>query len=279
MTTYADRERSIADSEPIEFYDFTRVTGDVTERWGHVTSQTNLSLNGALYGALPGLLRSEIQQTGEASSMQVTITMPRNTCVAEELIGRKSPSPIRVTITRAQRGLADSEAKTIFSGEITDPVFEGSTATLTCMSEESAQSDTLGRTYYQRTCPYMLYGSLCGADPTLATWPGKVTAISADGFTVTVDEVGSPADHLGGGSHYYQSGWIQLPGAPPAFVTQQNGHDLVIQTAISGLVINDVLVMRAGCDHTPVGCVSHSNIARFGGFILIPLRDPWAGVS
>ncbi len=27
----------------------------------------------------------------------------------------------------------------------------------------------------------------------------------------------------------------------------------------------------AECDHTPVGCTAHANIARFGGFALIPV--------
>ncbi len=279
--TYDARERSVSDSEPVEYFEFTRTTGAVVETWRHVTASENLLFDGELWGALPGLARSDIQQNGEASSMQVTVTLPRETCVADELRGHANTAPIILRILRGQRGLADAEAKSIFRGQVTAPVFEGSVVTLTCQSEESAWSDALCRILYQRQCPHMLYDALCGADPVPRTFAGVITALSADFLDVTVDELDAPpsSTHLDAASIYYQAGSLRF-GTDRFFVTQQAGHVLTLQTPLVGAAVDDVLQLTAGCDRTPDGCQNvHDNLPRFGGFVLIPERNPLQGLS
>lgn len=277
--TYDSRELSSALSEPVECYDFFRDDGGGTvAHWRYVAAPVNLSFSGALYGAIPGLSRSEIQQTGETTSMQVTVTVPRDCEVALALRGKCSARPMQLVIRRTQRGLADTGAKEIFRGEVTDPVFEGSMAALTCSSEESVWGDALCRVAYSRTCPYMLYDVLCSADESAATFTGTITAISADFLTVTVDEVASPADHLGSGSLFYQTGAIDDAGTT-AMITKQAGHVLTLQTPLEGALVGDAVILLGGCDRTTVGCISHSNIERFGGFTKIPVVNPWAGLA
>jgi hypothetical protein len=276
--TYDSREKSGALSEPIEFYDFFRNDGGGETHWRYVASQETLSFLGDLYGALPGLSRSDIQQTGETTSMQVTVTVPRDAEVALAVRGLCSTGAVQLVIWRAQRGLTDDLAKEIFRGEITDPVFEGSMAALTCSSEESAWGDALCRVAYSRTCPYMLYDVLCSADAEAASFAGAITAISTDGLTVTVDEVGSPVDHLGADSLFYQTGCI-VRGADRAFVTKQLLHVLTLQTPLEGALVGDPVQLVGGCDRTTLGCISHNNIERFGGFTKIPVISPWAGLA
>jgi hypothetical protein len=237
-----------------------------------------MGFQSAVWGALPGLSRSDIQQKGETTSMQVVVTVPRDCEVALLLRGQCNPAPLELTIWRAQRGLADALAQEIFAGEVTDPVFDGSVAALTCSSEESAWGDTLCRVAYSRTCPHMLYDTLCGASKAAATFMGVITAISTDGLTVTVNETTSGVDHLAGGSVFYQMGSIQ-DGASVAFVTEQVGHALTVQTPLENAAVNDVVTLIGGCDRTPAGCIAHANIARFGGFALIPVINPWNGLT
>lgn len=276
--SFDSRERSIALSQPIEYYDFFRVDASATVHWRYVGAAETLSFAGALWGALPGLSRSDIQQKGETSSMQVTVTVPRDCEVALALRGQCSTNPVKLVITRAQRGLADGLAEEMFSGEVTDPVFEGSVAALTCSSEESAWGDTLCRLAYSRTCPHMFTDTLCGVTVASVTFVGTITALSADLLTVTVDEVAPPVDHLGGGSLFYQMGCVDA-GSGGRFVTQQVGHVLTLQTPLSGASVGDAVSLIGGCDRTPAGCTAHANIARFGGFALIPVINPWAGLT
>jgi hypothetical protein len=124
----------------------------------------------------------------------------------------------------------------------------------------------------------MLYDALCGADPAVATFAGTITALSADGLTVTVDETAVLVDHLVGGSTYYQSGCI-IAGVDQAFVTKQAGHVLTLQTPLEGAAVGDLVELLGGCDRTSVGCTAHGNIARFGGFAKIQVINPWAGLA
>jgi uncharacterized phage protein (TIGR02218 family) len=278
MTTYADREASIDASEPIEFYDFTRESNGTVEHWRHVTSTQNLTFNGDLYGAMPGLQRSAVQATGETTSMQCTLTLPREACVVGELRGRLSAAPILVTITRAQRGLADSETATIFRGELSDPKFEGSTCEVTCSSNESKWNQNLCRVFVQRTCPLMLYEPQCGADKAAVTFSGIVTAVADAGATLTVDEISTPEDHMGADSTFYQSGFLAV-GSVNVFITQQVAHVLSLQQPVD-VAIGDTVVITAGCDRQLMTCDErHRNVDRFGGFPLMPESNPWNGIA
>jgi uncharacterized phage protein (TIGR02218 family) len=278
--TFDARERSVAESEPIEFYRFSRGSGDTEETWLHVNGTETLTLNGETYDPTPGLTRSAISQSPEDSSMQVTVTLPRDVCVATEYRGSRSIAPIMLVVWRAQRGLDDSEAKPIYTGETGSPVFEGSTLTLTCKREESRWSERLGRVRCQRACPHMLFDQFCGADPDAVTFSAKITAINDTLDVITVEEQDAPpgSDHLDAGSHYYNSGTVKRAGRH-VFVIAQDEGELKLQTPLLDAVEGDIVRLTAGCNRQASDCADiHSNIERFGGFELIPDRNPWRGV-
>lgn len=278
--TYDDRERSVVGSEPVEFYRFSRGSGDTEETWLHVNAPNTLTLNGEAYTPTPGLTRSSISQSSEDSSMQVEVTLPRDVCIAAEFSGSRSPAPILLVIYRAQRGLADSEAKPIYTGEAGGPLFEGSTLTLTCKREESRWGQNLGRVHCQRGCPFMLFEGLCGADPDPVTFTARITAINAALDVLTIEETDAPAGstHLDVGSDYYLAGVVDRFGRK-GFVVKQVADELTLQTPMLDAVVGDFVRVTAGCDRQPTGCNKHNNIERYGGFILIPVRNPWEGVN
>jgi hypothetical protein len=43
--------------------------------------------------------------------------------------------------------------------------------------------------------------------------------------------------------------------------------------------VNVAAATVAECDHAAAGCIAHGNIERFGGFALIPVINPWAGLT
>lgn len=279
MTTYGDRELSVNASEPIELYRFIRDNGEDTESWFYVNADQNVSWNGDVYSACPGLHRSNIQQSGENTTMTVTIDVPRTACVTDELRGTLAPSPIELSIIRIQRGLADIENATIFNGEVSSSNFHDSVCTITGTSEESAWSDGLTRVYCQRTCPHMLYDGFCGADPAPVTFNVQVTDISDDLLTITIVELDSPTDHLGSDSQFYARGFVTRDGRA-VFVAGQASNVLTLRTPLVDGAVNDIFPATAGCNRLQSDCDTvHDNLDRFGGFPLIPVISPWAGLT
>jgi hypothetical protein len=278
--TFDARERSVAASEPVEFYRFSRGTGDTEETWLHVNGTEELTLNGELYSPTPGLKRTAISQTAEDSSMQTEVTLPRDVCLAGEYRGSRSPAPIMLVIWRAQRGLDDSEAKPIYTGETGAPVFEGSTLTLTCRREESRWSERLGRVRCQRACPHMLFDAFCGADPDAVTFTAKITAINDALDVLTVEEQDAPpgSEHLAAESQYFQTGSVTRNGRK-VFIASQVADEITLLTPLLDAAEGDTIKLTAGCNRQPGDCADiHNNIERYGGFPLIPDRNPWKGV-
>lgn len=279
MTSYADRENSVNASAPIELFRFVRNDGEDIEQWLYANADVNVSWNGDVYSACPGIHRSNIQQSGEDTTMTVTVDVPRTACVTDEISGEVAPSPIELTIVRIQRGLSDTESATIFNGEISAATFHDSVCTITGTSEESAWSDGLTRAFCERTCTNMLFDGFCNADKTRVTFNVQITAISADLKTITIIELDSPTDHLGIGSHFYRNGFVDRSGRY-VFVTEQAENVLTLQTALSNAAVGDIFPATGGCDHTPTDCDGvHDNIDRFFGFPLIPIVSPWSTLT
>ncbi len=281
MTTYRDREASVADSEPVELYEFTREDSvEGASSWRYANGESAIVFQGLIYSATPGIHRSNIQQTGETTSMQATVTIPRTACVTDALSGPRSPAPIKLTIYRWQRGLdSDTEFAVLYRGEIAGSVFAGSLVELTCQAEESSWSDGLTRVYTQRMCPHMLYDTFCGADAAARTVALKLLTISDDLLTITVEEQDVDESHVGMDSHYYVNGYITFMGRE-VFVTAQDTNTLTLQTPLVDIEADDLFTGTAGCNRTQEDCDTiHDNVDRFGGFPLMPDRSPWLGVN
>jgi hypothetical protein len=281
VTTYATRETSVADGAPIEFYRFVRGSGDTEELWLHVDAPDTQALNSEAYTPTPGLARTRLAQSGEESSMQVTVTLPRDVCLADEFRGSRSPAPIRLTIYRTHRGLDDSEAKQIFVGEASGATFEGSTLTVTCRREESTWGRSVPRIPCQRLCPHVLYDPFCGADPDAVTCTARILTITAALDVLTVEELDAPpgSTHLAAEATYYRAGVVDRFGRK-AFIIQQDADALTLQTPLLDAVVGDLVSLTAGCNRQPSDCAGvHDNIGRYGGYPLIPDRNPWKGVA
>lgn len=280
MTTYAEQETSVEASAPLELYQFIRIDSPTqTTKWCYANNESDVTFGGDLYEGTPGIKRSNITQNNEDTTMQLTVDLPRSACVTDELIGLISPTPIRFNIFRLQRGVADSDFATIFSGEISGSVFEGSLCTISGTTEETQWNNTMVRLTCQRSCPHMLYDDFCGADQDAATFALTITDISDDLQTITVGEPTTDVDHLTAGSHFYKTGFVTYQGRN-VFVIDQNTNVLTLQTPLLGAVAGDSLTGTAGCNRTTADCIAlHDNIQRYGGFTLIPIVSPWAGLT
>lgn len=278
--TYSAREQSVAAGAPIEFFRWSRGSGETAETWLHVASDRNRTFNGELYTATPALQRSNLEQSGEAGTMQSEVTLPGDVVIAAEFRGSQSPAPVLLTIYRTHEGLDDAEAKPIYTGEVSSAEFEASTLKLTHMRTEARWGEGLVRIHCERTCPFMLFGTLCGADPDAVTFSARIATISEDLTVLTVEEQDAPpgSTHLDAGSGYYARGSATRFGHR-AFVTKQDGDELTLQTPVKDAAEGDIITLTAGCNRRSDDCEDvHNNLDRFGGFELIPDRSPWKGV-
>jgi hypothetical protein len=279
MTTYAEREESANDSEPIELYRFWRTVNGLTEVWPLANGEVEVTFGEDVFAPIPGIHRGEIHQSSENSSMQLDIELPRIACFTDQLKAATSPAPIFLEIIRQQRGLADTEYATIFQGELSGIVFERGLVKITCTCEEGAWNDALGRVFTERKCPHMFGDEFCGKDLTEVTFTSKITNIDATRKVITVEELPDlGAGHLDMASTYYRGGVLDWQGFK-FFITAQDADEVTLQLPLPSLAADeDLITLQAGCDRSSENCVDHDNIERFGGFKLLPERSPWEGV-
>jgi len=266
--SYDSREISAASGAPIEYLQFER-NGTY---WRYTSAETDQTFNGNIYTALAGIERGPIEQTEEDSSMQLSITLPRTIDLAAQFIGSLSPFPVSVTLWRNHRNEAAGDAKVIWLGEVAGVTFRDSTLTLLCTTEETALGGQVGRLTFSRTCPNMLYDSLCGVVAASHTFNATVTVKADSGRTITVT---GPAD-LGSSPSHYASGVLFTSLYVSFIISEGAAGVFTLQTPLPDLIIGQTVSLRRGCNRTASVCNSlFSNLPRFQGYAKIPLRNTW----
>lgn len=266
--SYDSRETSLTTAAPIEYLQFER-NGTY---WRFTSAETDQTFNGEVYQAVTGIARGPIEQTEEAASMQLTVTIPRITPLASEFVGSLSPFPVSVTLYRNHRNEAAGEAKVIWLGEVSGVTFRGSTVTLLCSTEETALGGQLARLTFGRNCPNMLYDAQCGVVAASHTFSATVSAVASSGRIVTVT---GPAD-LGSSPSHYASGVLFTTEEVSFIISEGAAGVFTLQTPLPDLIIGQAVSVRRGCDRTASVCNSlFSNLPRFLGFAKIPLRNTW----
>lgn len=267
--TYQTFEESTAGGSPFELIRFSRAG----QLWGFTTKEEAVSFGGLVYEP-EVITRSALQQNNEDGTMSVEITLPRDNDFVAQFIGASAPTPVQVTLFRNHRGELLTETVTIFLGDVTSTAFRASQAVLFCTSLESVFALPIARVHIQRTCPWMLYDNDCGVDIGTFTHAGTIDAVStADPRVLTL--AGVP--NIGGGSTYYQNGVLEV-GAQKRLIVAQDADEVTVFVPFNPQVVAGATCDAiAGCDRTTgaAGCTRFSNLPRFGGFTIIPLRNPW----
>lgn len=128
------------------------------------------------------------------------------------------------------------------------------------------------RKRYQRTCPYTLYGRGCKVVATSFETNGTVASLN--GATVEV------AAAAGQASGYFAGGYIQDVTGAKRYITNHSGAFLTLSRELFGLAVGGAVKVYAGCDRSTAVCQARfNNIANFGGFPFIPLKNPFSGTA
>lgn len=262
---YADNETGSDTARPVELYKFTGTfnTYRLTSYGEEVIS------NGETYEMAPisrNKLNVGTQENGGEKALE--ISLPFDHPLTQEYAYENSPPNLTMELIRAhQQDLNDTVL--LWSGRVTGVSVSGRTAKLRVPATFSFVLEGNTPTpRFQAPCNHVLYSTQCGVDPALHQHVTTVTSIS--GFNLNVASL-PWLDNEGA------AGIIIGPGGESRMIISNTGTAVQVSYAFANLGIGDSVTIRKGCDHALEGhCQTRfSNTARFGGFPLVPDRNPF----
>lgn len=174
---------------------------------------------------------------------------------------------VEFQLQRVSQGTA-AVART-FLGDVVSAEFIGSQCALTVQPKLGAFKQRVLRQLYQAPCNHTLYDQFCGIVKANFSSAATVTAIAADGVTLTVPVASLQADG------YYLGGQLQF-GSRHGFIVAHSGSTLVLLRPVPGLAVSSSVTISAGCDRSIETCAAKfSNIPNHMGFPLIPEQNPF----
>lgn len=222
--------------------------------------------------------RGEISDKAQPTKGSLDITFPLNDDFAQHLLNSGLDSIVRLDIYSKDEA---EVFRTEWRGRLAKTAPKDKEMTVTFESVFSANRKVGSRRVFQRTCQYAVYGPGCTLSLVAFLTAASVTAMSADGRTLTVPAAAAKPDG------YYLAGVLQMPDGSMRYITNHVGSTLVIIRSSDILnaafaLANPVAVHIAkGCTQLQPTCgdSDFNNLNNFGGFPFMPLTNPIGGSS
>ena len=267
--TLLDREMSLFDSEPLLLFKFVRGA----QTWLFTSDPETWTAPDGIY--LPTSIKTnEPSQDADGTHSTLTLEVPRDFPIALLFQGGAPGSSIWLTVSLAQRGLAETE--TLWAGKVRSASLSGSLMKLACDPLDKISSRATLRQNYGPQCSRRLY--LCGVDPLDFTVDALVTGISADGMQLTSEAFGAQVNGwwLGGDVYLTRLDCRRM-------VSAHVGTTVTLILPITGVLVGDAVKIRCGCDHlwdradgSEGHCKSRfSNEINFKGWPFTPSLNPF----
>lgn len=256
---------SVERAGPVDLVDFACGA----THWRLNSSAGDITYNGDLYKAQPGLMCGGIETARNVLRSIFEVTVPWSCDLAQEYVGGSPEGVVSVVNYRGHWGTPwNAPYERMWSGEVKDVRFkEGHKCVISCLSAHSDIGTTGLALRCGRLCQVPLFSSACGLTQASYTSGGIVSAVS--GYTVTSPTFTNQA--LG----YWVGGIFTARGAS-RFVIAHAWNVITLADAVPSLAINDVFTITAGCDRTLATCTSRfSNQANFRGQPHIPDVNPY----
>lgn len=262
--TYVTSEASAHDGQPVELYRFALQA----QRWTFTSGQTTVIRQSETYSPAT-ITRSGLEQTNEINRNGIEIRLPRDNPVAALFIASPPEGVVSVTLYRRHTDDPDNEFITLWKGRVLAARFSSSEATLKCEPVATSLKRTGLRARYQLLCRHVLYSAGCGALKEGFRVDGTVVAVS--GVTVQVEAAGTQPDG------YFVAGMLQTAQGV-RMIVGHSGVNLTLIAPMPSLAFGQIVQLYAGCDHSTGQCAGRfGNLANFGGFPFIPLKNPFTG--
>ena len=278
-------EDSIEDAQPQELYLFT----NVEESFKYTSGQQQITFAGNTYIPRP-ISRTEQEIESEQRQRQMIIKMPVTDPFVQRYISTIPATQDSLKIFR--RHTTDTptpETQLIFDGRVTNVAFDENEAKVNVISRGSILEQGIPLQTFRNPCNFILYGTRCAVVEANFKMEVDVTAISADGLTVTVDGGSNIipdtslelSAQLTAAADYFLGGFITRGGIEHRMVLTMadlgsNVANITVIIPFQTIDISTSLELFAGCDHQLPTCLAKfDNVDRYGGFPFIPGKNPF----
>jgi len=257
--TFDARERSAHGGEPFELYRWN--LGATT--WLQASGDAPRLFQGQTY--LPAVLqRTEVDQNGETSSGNVTVTLDLDNPVAQLFREGPPSTPVSLIVTCGHDG--ETETACVFTGRVMSAKIQ-ETCEFICAPRQAVWKQPIPALTFQYQCPLRWGTARCGVNKSAWRVPATLTDVS--GLTITSTAfAGHPDGH-------FKGGWIEYLGDTRT-ITGHVGPVLTLRTMLPSLVPGAEVVAYPGCQGTEDDCANrYNNLLNHMGFKRIPTRQPF----
>lgn len=252
----------------IYIYHFTRYSlpnaqGALVASWAFTSYEDPVSdvpgYAGVTFAPTAGISHSEVRYDREQSSGTLKVTVARDNPVAVLFLAGYPAGTVYLRVVELDE--PGGMASVIWRGRIRACEFEEVTANLTCTSGNEKLARLGLSIIHGTTCQWDLYGAItafggCGVNRAAYERTGTITAVAADGLTLTTT--------LAEADGFFKAGLVEVNGQT-RMCTVSTGGTLKLLSAISGVTVGDGVKAWKGCDRTGTSCKSFGNYTRFSG--------------
>lgn len=261
---YNDDEISATSGRPLELYTFTGTYNS----YRMTSAAFPITSSSVLYTPTPIKRTSLKVSTQEQTEAALEIELPFDHPLVREYAYENAPPNLIMTLRRCHESDFD-DTVLLWNGRVTGFTVEGRLAKLRVPALFSYVLEGNTPTpRFQAPCNHVLYDARCGVDP--AGFQHVTTVLSISGNALTLATLPFLANEAA-------AGIVISPSGESRMVVANVGTSVTLSYSFAGLEIGDSITIRKGCDHAFEGhCKTRfSNGPRFGGFPLVPARNPF----
>ncbi|GHT89937.1 hypothetical protein FACS1894101_1570 [Betaproteobacteria bacterium] len=269
MTTFDQRERSLAEGAPLRLYQFAR--GSMA--WRYNSSARDVTHQTFTFSSVAGGITDDgIRQTGETTPDELTLTAPAGLDVAQ--LYRVAPPSETVQLTVFSRHDGADDWLVSWTGDVRAVKWPALDRCQIICAPMSARMEMTGlRLTWDRACPHALYSAACGVSAAL--WRVAALLSSLDGATLTVPEAANYPDG------YFTAGIVEWATAGGVLerrgIEQHASVSLTLIGGTAGIPPGTALSLYPGCRQTTAGCRQFGNLLNFGGIPHLAGTSPFNG--
>lgn len=276
--SFSSQEQSTEGGAPIEIYTFS---GADTFRYTSA-SEPYTDSEGNVYEPV-AMSRTAPTVSLKESSGSISIKVPFNNPFAARYLGGVPPSPDRVTIKQVHLSDSTAEEFPFWSGAVAAVKFSKNEATISLTGNMNRTAAQIPSQTFSWMCDHNLYDGRCRVVQSQFTFNFTVSAVSADGVTVTLADSGQAAAEIASDASFFNGGTFltgvdgsQRMGVNFDATANANEYTLVLLVPISGLEVGQAITFSAGCDKSVDTCVARfNNVRNYGGFPFVPTLNPF----
>lgn len=261
---YNDDEVSATNARPIELFTFAG-----TYNTYHMTSYLlPITSGGQLYTPVT-LKRTQLKVgTQEQTDASLEIELPFDHPMVQDYAYENAPPSLVMEMRRCHESNYN-DTVLLWTGRVTGFSVEGRIAKLRVPSLFAyILEGNTPNPRFQAPCNHVLYDDRCGVNPALYQHVTTIASIVNNNIAVV---------SLPFGSNECSAGVMISAGGEQRMIISNVGTAVVLSYSFASLEVGDTVTIRKGCDHALEGhCKTRfSNGARFGGFPLVPDRNPF----